>query len=121
MTVMKSLLTIVRYDRECRPEDRYPREIISPANRSPCCSERMERIGKMQVGEAGWPFFYKRCQICGYAVREFLGYEQLTEYFLKKHRRRREGLKSNGLALMAKAGLSPVKKEGPQPETLGAR
>ena len=85
MTVMENLLTIVRYDPECRPEDRYPREIISPANRSPCCSERMERIGKMQVGEAGWPFFYKRCQICGYAVREFLGYEELTEYFLKGH------------------------------------
>lgn len=31
------------------------------------------------------------------------------------------GPESNGLALMAKAGLSPVKKEGPQPETLSVR
>lgn len=95
MTVMKSLLTIVRYDPEGRPEDRYPKEIISPSNPSPCCIERMERIGKMQVGEAGWPFFYKRCQICGYTVREFLGYEELAKFFLKRHRGRRRSL--NGL------------------------
>jgi hypothetical protein len=92
MTVMENLLTIVRYDPKCRPEDRYPKEIISPPNPSSCCTGRMERIGRMQTGEAGWPFFYKRCQICGYAVRQFLGYEELTGYFLKKHRRRREGL-----------------------------
>lgn len=104
MTVMENLLTIVRYDPKCRPEDRYPREIISPPNPSSCCTGRMERIGRMQTGKAGWPFFYKRCQICGYSVREFLGYEELAEFFLNRNRSHRKGL--NGLATLNRSFYS---------------
>jgi hypothetical protein len=39
----------------------------------------MERIGEMRPGEGGWPFFYKRCGVCGYTVREFLGFEELGQ------------------------------------------
>jgi len=31
----------------------------------------MEQVGKVEE-EKGWPFFYKRCRVCGYTIRHFL-------------------------------------------------
>ena len=53
----------------------------------------MERIGEMRPGEGGWPFFYKRCRVCGYTVREFLGFAELGQLLLKRHRGHRKSLK----------------------------
>lgn len=87
------LMTIVRYDPHSQPMNRYPREIISPPAPSPCCHAEMERMGRMERGEGGWPYFYRRCRACGYTVREFVGYAELAELVLRRGRRRREGVK----------------------------
>ncbi len=89
-------MTIVRYDAQGKPKNRYPREIVSPPSPSACCSRQMKRTGRMQRGEGGWPYFYKRCEACGYTVREFLGFAELGELVLGRGRRRREHLR--GLA-----------------------
>ena len=86
-------MTIVRYDPHSQPSNRYPREIVSPPAPSLCCREEMGRVGRMERGEGGWPYFYKRCQACGYTVREFVGYAELAQLVLRRGRRRREGLK----------------------------
>jgi hypothetical protein len=86
-------MTIVRYDPHSQPSNRYPREIISPPSPSSCCQHEMKRVGTMQPGEGGWPYFYKRCQACGYTVREFVGYAELAQLVVSKGRRRKEGLK----------------------------
>lgn len=87
------MVTIVRYDPHGQPKNRYPREIISPPSPSACCIRQMKRTGGMQRGEGGWPYFYKRCQVCGYTVREFPGYGELAQLVLRRGRERREGLK----------------------------
>ena len=87
------LMTIVRYDPTGQPNNRYPREIISPPSPSVCCRREMRRMGKMKRGEGGWPYFYKRCQVCGYTVREFVGYTELAQHVSKRGRGRREGLR----------------------------
>jgi hypothetical protein len=84
-------MTIVRYDPDTKPKDRYPREIVSPPSPSACCVGAMRRIGRTERGEGGWPYFYKRCQVCGYTVREFLGPTELEKHVLERIRRRREG------------------------------
>ncbi len=85
-------MTIVRYDPHSQAKDRYPREIISPPSPSACCRREMKRTGKMEPGEGGWPYFYKRCQICGYTVREFLGFAELGDLLLTKRRGYATGL-----------------------------
>lgn len=85
------MMTIVRYDPDTKPKDRYPREIVSPPSPSACCLEEMKRTGKMERGEWGWPYFYKRCQVCGYTVREFLEPAEMEKRVLESIRRRREG------------------------------
>lgn len=60
--------TIVRYTDSKKPENRYPRLIISPTRPSQCCLSKMEDIGKKQrEGSSRWK--YKRCRRCGFAVR----------------------------------------------------
>ncbi len=83
-------MTIVRYDPDTKPKDRYPREIVSPPSPSACCLEEMKRTGKMEREEGGWPYFYKRCRVCGYTVREILGSTELGERVLERIRERRE-------------------------------
>lgn len=85
-------MTIVRYDPHSEAKDRYPREIISPPSPGACCLREMKRTGKMEPGEGGWPYFYKRCQICGYTVREFLGTVELGDLLLTKRRGHSSGL-----------------------------
>lgn len=83
-------MTIVRYDPDTTPKDRYPRLIVSPVSPSPCCAKGMKRTGRKERGEGGWPYFYKRCQVCGYTVREFLGPEEMGQRILERLRDRRE-------------------------------
>jgi hypothetical protein len=63
--------TIVEYNPHKRSVNAYPRWIISPPFPSLCCTLGMEQIGK-QMEEDGWPFFHKRCPVCGYTLRHFL-------------------------------------------------
>ncbi|MFQ5847860.1 MAG: hypothetical protein ACE5IQ_09375 [Candidatus Methylomirabilales bacterium] len=86
-------MTIVRYDPHGKPRNRYPREIVSPPSPSACCLQQMKRTGRMERGEGGWPYFYKRCQVCGYTVREFLGYGELARLVLRRGRRGGESLR----------------------------
>ncbi len=86
-------MTIVRYDPHSEPSNRYPREIVSPPAPSSCCRQEMKRTGRMERGEGGWPYFYKRCQVCGFTVREFVGYAELAQLVAKRGRGRRVRLK----------------------------
>ena len=61
---------IIEYRDDRDPANDYPRRIVSPTTPSPCCAERMERIGRPGI-DAKWRFYYKRCSVCGYTVRCF--------------------------------------------------
>ncbi|HSB69197.1 MAG TPA: hypothetical protein VLT62_07695 [Candidatus Methylomirabilis sp.] len=61
---------IIEYRDDRAPANEYPRRIVSPTTPSPCCVERMERIGRSGI-DANWRFYYKRCAVCGYTVRCF--------------------------------------------------
>ncbi len=67
--------TIVEYSAVKRPLNAYPTCIISPPFPSPCCQTHMEQIGA-QEEDQGWPFFYTRCRLCGYTVRQFFPVHQ---------------------------------------------
>jgi hypothetical protein len=62
--------TIIEYRDDRAPANDYPQRIVSPTAPSACCAEHMEPIGQHGF-DANWRFFYKRCRICGYAVRCF--------------------------------------------------
>lgn len=67
----KETRTIVKYTTEKAARNAYPRRIISPPSPSPCCATQMEQVGQIQRGDR-WPYFYKRCRICGFTVRHIL-------------------------------------------------
>jgi hypothetical protein len=60
--------TIIEYTARRRPRNNYPRQIVSPPSASPCCFAAMENIGEEQT-DGRWVFQYRRCRVCGYAVR----------------------------------------------------
>lgn len=62
--------SIIEYRDDQPPTNDYPRRIVSPSGPSACCAHHMEPIGQHGF-DANWRFFYKRCRICGYAVRCF--------------------------------------------------
>ena len=61
---------IIEYRADRPALNEYPRRIVSPVQPSACCPTHMERIGQNAV-EADWRSYYKRCTVCGYAVRCF--------------------------------------------------
>lgn len=61
---------IIEYRDDQGPANDYPRRIVSPTTASACCMDHMERIGRPAI-DATWRFYYKRCTVCGYAVRCF--------------------------------------------------
>lgn len=65
------MASIVEYSCQRRPVNAYPKRIVSPISPGPCCATRMEQVGEVEE-ERGWPFFYKRCRVCGYTIRHFL-------------------------------------------------
>ena len=65
------LATIVEYTDRKRPENRYPKRIISPTRSQLCCFTDMEEIGTSHESDR-WVFQYKRCRHCGFTVRVIL-------------------------------------------------
>lgn len=63
---------IIVYTREVKAQNLYPKRIISPPASNKCCSVRMEVLGRPRVDEHGRRFCYKRCKVCGFALRYFL-------------------------------------------------
>jgi len=64
--------SIIVYTRELKPQNLYPKRIISPPAPNKCCPARMEVLGRPRVDEQGRRFCYKRCKVCGFALRHFL-------------------------------------------------
>ncbi len=62
--------SIIEYRNDQPATNNYPRRIVSPTTPSSCCMQHMERIGRPGI-DAAWRFYYKRCRVCGYAVRCF--------------------------------------------------
>jgi hypothetical protein len=62
--------SIIEYRNDQAAMNGYPRRIVSPTRPSSCCMQHMERIGRPAF-DAAWRFYYKRCTVCGYAVRCF--------------------------------------------------
>jgi hypothetical protein len=63
---------IIVYSRELKAQNLYPRRIISPPAPNKCCPGRMEILGRPRLDEQGRRFTYKRCRVCGFALRHFL-------------------------------------------------
>ena len=64
--------SIIVYTRRLKAQNLYPRRIISPPAPNKCCPARMEVLGRPRLDEQGRRFCYKRCKICGFALRHFL-------------------------------------------------
>ncbi len=62
------MATIVEYTDRKKPQNLYPRRIISPARPKPCCYSDMEEIGTSH-DTVRWVYRYKRCRHCGFTVR----------------------------------------------------
>ena len=67
-----SVKNIIVYSRELKAQNLYPRRIISPPSPNKCCPGRMEVLGRPRLDEQSRRFSYKRCKICGFALRHFL-------------------------------------------------
>lgn len=86
------MATIVEYSAEKQPQNAYPERIISPPSPGPCCFAYMERVGKIER-EKAFPYYYRRCRVCGFTVKHFLPVEpvevnlqRLLETFQGHHR-----------------------------------
>jgi hypothetical protein len=64
------MATIVKYSTDHAARNNYPHKIISPPFPSRCYGGRMARMGALQ-GEDERKFYYRRCETCGFTVREF--------------------------------------------------
>lgn len=64
--------SIIVYANNVKAQNLYPKRIISPPAPKKCCPARMEVLGKPRVDEHGRRFCYKRCKVCGFALRYFL-------------------------------------------------
>jgi len=64
--------SIIVYTRQLKPQNLYPKRIISPPAPNKCCFGRMEVLGRPRVDDVGRRFCYKRCKVCGFALRYFL-------------------------------------------------
>ncbi len=64
--------SIIVYTRKLKAQNLYPKRIISPPASNKCCTVRMEVLGRLRIDEHGRRFCYKRCRVCGFALRHFL-------------------------------------------------
>ena len=64
--------SIIVYTKELKAQNLYPKRIISPPAPNKCCPARMEVLGRPRLDEQGRRFYYKRCKVCGFALRHFL-------------------------------------------------
>src|SRR5262249_49657473 len=69
---LDSVKNIIVYSRELKAQNLYPRRIISPPAPNKCCPGRMEVLGRPRLDEQNRRFSYKRCKVCGFALRHFL-------------------------------------------------
>jgi hypothetical protein len=84
--------TIIVYTTEQKPKNLYPRRIISPPLPSACCTnENRTRLGKVYE-ELGRHYYYKRCNVCGHAVKYYFNIE--SEFDTPKLRKYYEWKKS---------------------------
>lgn len=66
------MATIVEYTYSKKPLNAYPKWIISPPRSNNCCADHMSHVDEVQEDGRGFPFHYRRCQVCGFALRYFL-------------------------------------------------
>lgn len=66
------MATIVEYSVSKKPLNAFPMRIISPSYPQDCCATSMVQVGEGQTDERGFAFHYRRCRVCGYALRYFL-------------------------------------------------
>jgi hypothetical protein len=64
--------SIIVYTRSVKAQNLYPKRIISPPAPNKCCAGRMEVLGRPRTDDVGRRFCYKRCRVCGFALRYFL-------------------------------------------------
>ena len=76
------MCTIVQYIARKSPYNGYPERILSPPFPASCCVAQMERVGEIEW-ENGFPYYYRRCRVCGYAVRHFLPMKPVEGEFLR--------------------------------------
>jgi len=62
--------TIIEYRDDTAPLNAYPDRIVSPTRSSPCCAGYLQQVGRSGI-EGGWRYSYRRCAVCGFAVRHF--------------------------------------------------
>ncbi len=72
------MATIVEYSTDRHSINAYPAKIVSPPLPSQCCRFFSEQLGGAQE-ENAWPFVYRQCVVCGYAVRRFAPRDELLE------------------------------------------
>lgn len=63
--------TIVQYTDRQRPQNEYPKRIVSPTHAKPCCFSDMDELGTPHETDR-WVYQYKRCRQCGFTVRVIL-------------------------------------------------
>ena len=77
---------IIRYTDDQKPRNDYPRRIVSPPERSSCCSEEnREIVGSMREID-GFKFCYKICRECGHAVKFYFPAVDSTSPAVKEYR-----------------------------------
>ena len=64
--------TIVEYTSRKEPLNAYSKRIVSPSRQRKCCADHMVQVGEVQEDERDFPFYYRRCQVCGFTLRYFL-------------------------------------------------
>jgi hypothetical protein len=72
LEALDGVKNIIVYSRDLKAQNLYPRRIISPPSPNKCCPGRMEVLGRPRLDEQGRRFSYKRCKVCGFALRHFL-------------------------------------------------
>ncbi len=65
------MATLVEYTNRKRPQNLYPKRIISPPHSGPCCFTDMQVVGRVEQ-DGQWEYRYRRCRTCGFTVRVIL-------------------------------------------------
>lgn len=66
------MATIIEYTSSKKPLNTYPKRIVSPSRPGKCCADHMVQVGEVQEDERDFPFYYRRCEVCGFTLRHFL-------------------------------------------------
>jgi len=102
------MATIVNYNAREIPHNGYPELIVSPPFPAPCCVSQMEQVGETEW-EKGFSYHYRRCPMCGYAVRHFLPLNPMEGDFLRFLEAFRDCRSPSELAALNGVGSRPRK------------